>query len=62
MEEIKDGLDIYIARSTRLEMRDHTVGIWTAYVTRGYSLFFFFFWFSLQNKVQMLLKKLIYFA
>jgi len=50
-----DGLDTHIARSTRLAMRDHTVGIWTAYVTRGYSLFFFFFWISLQNKVQMFL-------
>jgi len=43
MEEIMDGLDIYIALSTLLAMRDHAVGIWTAYVTRGYSLFFFFF-------------------
>jgi len=50
-----DGLDIHIARWTRLAMRDHTVGIWTANVTRGYFLFSFFFWISLQNKVQMLL-------
>jgi hypothetical protein len=56
MKEIMDGLDIRIARSFLLAMRDHTLGIWTAYVTLGYSLFFFFFLISLQNKVQMLLK------